>query len=153
MDPLPHVNKVFSFIIRDEKQRNVSSQVIGKTLDASIFAVKNGPPNSNKNYSLRNPHLKCDRCNLVGYTIANCGQHLKCDHYGYKGHTIDVCRKLKGIRKVPQTVFPKLIMWISNPTRLKELLPYIVSLLNNIMISLHSFLKQNLLVLPIKYQQ
>ena len=68
--------------------------MIGKTPDAFAFVVKNGPPNSNRNCSPRNPHLKCDRCNLVGHTTTNSRQHLKCDQCGYKGHTIDVCRKL-----------------------------------------------------------
>ncbi|XP_039685495.1 uncharacterized protein [Medicago truncatula] len=92
MDPLPPVNKVFSLIIQDEKQRDISSQV---TSEAVAFAVRNEPPNFNKNYQPKYPHLKCDRCNLAGHTAENCRQHLKCDHCGYKGHTIDICRKLK----------------------------------------------------------
>lgn len=88
----PPVNKVFSLIIQDEKQRDISSQV---TSEAVAFAVRNEPPNSNRNYQPKYSHLKCDRCNLAGHTAENCCQHLKCDHCGYKGHTIDICRKLK----------------------------------------------------------
>ncbi|PNX92270.1 retrovirus-related Pol polyprotein from transposon TNT 1-94 [Trifolium pratense] len=94
MDPLPPVNKVFSLIIQDEKQRNISPQT---TADAMAFAVRNEPPNLKGNHQPRNPHLKCDRCNLVGHIAEHCRQHLKCDHCGYKGHTIDICRKLKRV--------------------------------------------------------
>ncbi|CAJ2628033.1 unnamed protein product [Trifolium pratense] len=94
MDPLPPVNKVFSLIIQDEKQRNISPQT---TADAMAFAVRNEPPNLKGNHQPRNPHIKCDRCNLVGHIAEHCRQHLKCDHCGYKGHTIDICRKLKRV--------------------------------------------------------
>lgn len=43
MDPLSPMNKVIFLIIKNEKQWNIFSQVVGKTLDAVGFAVKNGP--------------------------------------------------------------------------------------------------------------
>lgn len=63
MDPLPHVNKEFSLIIQDEKQRNISTQMIGKTSDVIAFVVKDRLPT--------NLHLKCDRYNCVGHTNEN----------------------------------------------------------------------------------
>ncbi|KAH7852529.1 hypothetical protein Vadar_026014 [Vaccinium darrowii] len=95
MELLPTVNKVYSLIIQDEKQQVVSSQAIGKAPEAAAFAVKVGSRNSNTNYSPKNPHLKCERCDAIGHTSDTCRAHLKCDYYGWKGHTIDVCRKLK----------------------------------------------------------
>lgn len=86
MDPLPHVNKEFSLIIQDEKQRNISTQMIGKTSDVIAFVVKDRLPT--------NLHLKCDRYNCIGHTNENYRQHLQCDHCGYMG-TADICRKLK----------------------------------------------------------
>ncbi|XP_038721632.1 uncharacterized protein LOC120013773 [Tripterygium wilfordii] len=95
MDPLPSVNKVFSLITQDEKQRAVSSQVVGRTPESVAFAVKNGTSHSNRSYAPRNAHLKCDRCNITGHTTDSCRAHLKCDYCGFKGHTVDACRKLK----------------------------------------------------------
>ncbi|XP_024028125.1 uncharacterized protein LOC112093585 [Morus notabilis] len=95
IEPLPAMNKVFSLIIQDEKQRSVSSQMMGKTPDAAAFAVKDESQKSNRNHPQRNAHLKCDRCNIMGHSTENCRAHLKCDYCGFKGHTIDVCRKLK----------------------------------------------------------
>lgn len=65
MEPLPAMNKVFSLIIQDEKQRIVSSQMMGKTLDATAFVVKDKSQNLNRNHQSKNAHLKCDRCNIT----------------------------------------------------------------------------------------
>ncbi|XP_058189604.1 uncharacterized protein LOC131307214 [Rhododendron vialii] len=90
MEPLPTVNKVYSLIIQDEKQRVVSSQAIGKAPEVAAFAVKDG-----SHYLSKNPHLRCDRCDATGHTSDSCRAHLKCDYCGWKGHTVDICRKLK----------------------------------------------------------
>ena len=58
MDPLPHINKVFSLISQEERQRKIGSQFLanGDSTSNMAFAVKNeqnnrpynGIPNSNK---------------------------------------------------------------------------------------------------------
>ncbi|KAL5567280.1 hypothetical protein UlMin_030444 [Ulmus minor] len=99
MEPLPAVNKVYSLIVQDEKQRAVSSQTTGKMPEAAAFAARdNRPQYSHKNHAPRNPHLKCDRCDRVGHISDNCRSHLKCDFCGFTGHTINVCRKRKAIQ-------------------------------------------------------
>ncbi|XP_024029980.1 uncharacterized protein LOC112094098 [Morus notabilis] len=148
MDPLPPVNKVFSLIIQDEKQQNISSQVTGKTPDAAAFAVKDGPPNLNMNYSPRNPHLKCDHCNLVGHTTENCRQHLQCDPCGYRGYTIDICHKLKranaqGDKRGPSKSYVRAHHADSTSNKAETTHSHIVSLLINIVISLNSLIEQN----------
>lgn len=97
MDPLPAVNKAYSLIIQDEKQIAVSNHTSSKAsiTDAAAFAVRGKSKNSNRNFTPKNPHLHCDRCNVVGHTSETCRAHLKCDYCGLKGHTIDCCRKLK----------------------------------------------------------
>ncbi|KAL5552066.1 hypothetical protein UlMin_002242 [Ulmus minor] len=99
MEPLPAVNKVYSLIVQDEKQRAVSSQTTGKMPEATAFAARdNRPQYSHKNHAPRNSHLKCDRCDRVGHISDNCRSHLKCDFCGFTGHTINVCRKRKAIQ-------------------------------------------------------
>ncbi|XP_048231267.1 uncharacterized protein LOC125370296 [Ricinus communis] len=93
IDPLPTVNKTYSLILQDEKQRGISK---GGTpmVEASAFAVKNNSRNSERNSNVKNPHLKCGTCNKIGHTSETCRSHLKCDYCSWQGHTIDVCRKL-----------------------------------------------------------
>ncbi|KAM1479790.1 hypothetical protein ACFX2I_027022 [Malus domestica] len=97
MDPLPAVNKAFSLIIQDEKQRAVSIHAPGRSsiTDAAAFAVRDNMRNSGRNFSPRNSHLKCGRCDATGHTSETCRAHLKCDYCNWRGHTIDQCRKLK----------------------------------------------------------
>ncbi|CAN6695299.1 unnamed protein product [Malus baccata var. baccata] len=88
MGPLPPVNKVYSLVLRHEKQHNTTT---GKTpvQEAAAFAAK-GPDSSKKGAD-----MKCTRCNKDNHTSEDCRAHLKCDYCGRKGHTIDYCRKLK----------------------------------------------------------
>ncbi|KAF7144201.1 hypothetical protein RHSIM_Rhsim05G0096000 [Rhododendron simsii] len=90
MEPLPTVNKVYSLIIQDEKQRVISSQAIGMAPKVAAFAVKDG-----SHYLSKNPHLRYDRCDATGHTSDSCRAHLKCDYCGWKGHAVDICRKFK----------------------------------------------------------
>ncbi|CAL9022957.1 unnamed protein product, partial [Prunus brigantina] len=101
MDPFPAVNKAFSLITQDEKQRAVSTHALGKTpaTDAAAFAV-HGPRHSGRNFSPKNPHLKCERCDATGHTSDTCREHLKCDYCGWRRHTIDQCRKLKKAQSI-----------------------------------------------------
>ena len=88
MDPLPPVNKVYSLVLRHEKQHDATA---GKSpvQEAAVFAAKG--PDFNKKYG----DVKCTRCNKNNHTTEACRAHLKCDYCGWKGHTIDYCRKLK----------------------------------------------------------
>ncbi|CAN6697500.1 unnamed protein product [Malus baccata var. baccata] len=72
MDPLPPINKVYSLVLRHEKQQNT---ITGK--------------------ALKSAYMKCARCNKNNHTTEACCAHLKCDYCGWKGHIIDYCRKLK----------------------------------------------------------
>ncbi|CAN6684271.1 unnamed protein product [Malus baccata var. baccata] len=88
MDPLPLVNKVYSLVLRHEKQNDATA---GKSSvqEAAVFVAKG--PDSNKKYA----NVKCTRCNKNNHTTEACRAHLKCEYCGWKGHTIDYCRKLK----------------------------------------------------------
>ncbi|CAN6584026.1 unnamed protein product [Malus baccata var. baccata] len=88
MDPLPPVNKVYSLVLRHEKQHDATA---GKSSvqEVAVFAAKG--PDSNKKYAV----VKCTRCNKNNHTTEACRAYLKCEYCGWKGHTIDYCRKLK----------------------------------------------------------
>ncbi|XP_009376450.2 uncharacterized protein LOC103965159 [Pyrus x bretschneideri] len=91
MDPLSAINKAFLLIIQDEKQKAVSTHAPGRSsiTDAAAFAVWDNMRNSGRNFSPKNPLLKCDRCDATRHTSDICRAHLKCDYYNWRGHTID----------------------------------------------------------------
>uniref|UniRef100_A0A2N9HV86 Uncharacterized protein n=1 Tax=Fagus sylvatica TaxID=28930 RepID=A0A2N9HV86_FAGSY len=99
MEPLPNINKVFSLIQNDEKQRGagllplptglptVDSTALFSRLDNTQSSYPNTLPNAllsrvdnNRQYQ----YPKKDRPNCI------------CSHCGYKGHTTDKCYKLHG---------------------------------------------------------
>lgn len=69
MDRLPAVNKAYSLIIQDEKEIAVSTHAPGKAsiADATTFAVQDNSRNYGRNFTPKNPHLNCDRCNTIGH--------------------------------------------------------------------------------------
>ncbi|KAB2628158.1 hypothetical protein D8674_032953 [Pyrus ussuriensis x Pyrus communis] len=68
---------------------------VSSVTDTEAFAVRDNMRNSGRNFSPRNSHLKCGRCDATGHTSDTCRAHLKCDYCNWRGHTIDQCRKLK----------------------------------------------------------
>ncbi|KAA8522060.1 hypothetical protein F0562_012626 [Nyssa sinensis] len=80
----------------DEKQRAVSARK-ATGHDVTTFAVRNNSHNPERNFTPKNPHLKCEICDKVRHISETCRAHLKCDYYGWKGHTIDTCRKLQKV--------------------------------------------------------
>lgn len=75
MDLIPPINKVFSLITQEEKQRNAVNHNTGN--DSISFNVNHEVPKNNQGW-----FGKKDR--------------LLCTHYGLHGHTIDNCYKLHG---------------------------------------------------------
>ncbi|KAB2630304.1 hypothetical protein D8674_007823 [Pyrus ussuriensis x Pyrus communis] len=69
-DPLPTVNKAYSFVLRHEKQSEVTAGKASTQPDAAVFAVKNANRESKGNKG-----------------------ELKCTNW--KGHTAEYCRKKK----------------------------------------------------------
>ncbi|KAM6597209.1 hypothetical protein CsatA_007733 [Cannabis sativa] len=56
---LPAINKAYSPILQDEKQRGMSKDNTTKT-EASTFAVKNNTCNSERTFTPQSSHLKCE---------------------------------------------------------------------------------------------
>ena len=72
-DPLPSINKAFSLVLQEEKQKEVTSTIPVSQETQMAFAVKT---HSDK------PRVKKDR--------------PQCSHCGFLGHTVDKCYKLHG---------------------------------------------------------
>ncbi|KAL5566450.1 hypothetical protein UlMin_029614 [Ulmus minor] len=75
-DPLPPINKVFSLVVQEERQRILTSSSIS---DSASFAVNAGSSSYSRG--------KYDNRQYEKPTCAHCG---------YLGHTIDKCYKLHG---------------------------------------------------------
>ncbi|KAL0285816.1 UNVERIFIED_CONTAM: Retrovirus-related Pol polyprotein from transposon RE1 [Sesamum angustifolium] len=92
MDSLPSINKAHSLILQDEKQQGMSK---GRTplVEASTFAVRKNSRNSERGFTPKNSHMKCETCGRIEHTSETCRAHLKCDYYGWTDHTIEVCQK------------------------------------------------------------
>lgn len=58
-----------SLIIQDEKEIAVSTHAPGKAsiANATTFAVQDNSRNYGRNFTPKNPHLNCDRCNTIGH--------------------------------------------------------------------------------------
>ncbi|KAF6155340.1 hypothetical protein GIB67_019866 [Kingdonia uniflora] len=81
MEPLPTVNKAYSFVLQEEKQYSLTTQPPSLTESASLTAFSN----------TRNQHLPSRDSNDQSKPRGN--QHLypTCDHYGWVGHTKEKC--------------------------------------------------------------
>ena len=83
MDPLPHINKVFSLVTQEEHQRKVGYQSISATNSTNTMAF--GAKHERSSY------------------ISNVPKGLKkerpfCTHCQYHGHIVAKCYKLHGYR-------------------------------------------------------
>ena len=77
MDPIPSVEKVFSLLIQDEKQRSVG------------HGSNNGP-------FVESTALAAKTMNLDSKTFKKTKEKPTCSHYRLRGHTLEKCYKLHG---------------------------------------------------------
>lgn len=85
-DPLPPINKVFSLILQEEKQREIASAIL-PTPDSLAFLSRSS--NSGSGVVPRYGH------NAGGNQFVKKERPL-CSHCGVVGHTVDKCFKLHG---------------------------------------------------------
>ena len=81
-DPIPHMNKVFSLVLQEERQRNVTAQTNSGGVDTpNTLAFGTHTDNARKDTqssgSNRNSFQKkerpfCTHCNFHGHTIERC---------------------------------------------------------------------------------
>lgn len=80
MELFPSLNKVFSLVTQEERQRRVGSNPIATETTAALFSKVSNVP-SKDNYSNK-PNAKKDR--------------PICSHCGVFGHVVDKCYKIHG---------------------------------------------------------
>ena len=77
MDPIPFVEKVYSLLIQDEKQRSVGQgSNIGPFVESTALVAK--------------------AMNLDSKTFKRGKEKSTCSHYGLRGQTMEKCYKLHG---------------------------------------------------------
>ncbi|XP_075499485.1 uncharacterized protein LOC142537893 [Primulina tabacum] len=104
IDPLPPINRVFSLIVQEERQRVIGSQYAGNNSVGNLtFAVKGDQQqqrSNNNNRGYMPTHRErpfCTKCNIHGHTIDTC----------YKIHGYPPGYKLKG--KFPTKPSPTVV--------------------------------------------
>ncbi|KAF8411394.1 hypothetical protein HHK36_003943 [Tetracentron sinense] len=80
IDPLPPMNKVFSLVLQEERQRTISVSSTSFNQNTTALLTKVAPPN-------RYANSKAPQ---------NCKDRPTCAHCGITGHTIEKCYKLHG---------------------------------------------------------
>lgn len=68
-------NKVFSLIIQEERQRELTSSIGSLSNDTVALLSKSAPPNSSSRigkYPIRKDRPTCNHCDILGHTIEKC---------------------------------------------------------------------------------
>ncbi|XP_073270356.1 uncharacterized protein [Primulina huaijiensis] len=114
IDPLPPINKVFSMIVQEERQRQIGSQVTPTySTDGMTFAIKgeptkfsNGEPTKFSAESMGSVAKGKPRPNFRSYPK----ERPFCTACNMHGHTLDTCYKIHGyppgFKSKPRHQFP-----------------------------------------------
>lgn len=73
-EPLPSINKVFSLILQEEKQKELTSSMMPSTDSVALFSRSNENHGGNR---FSNPYPKrerpvCSHCGITGHTVKKC---------------------------------------------------------------------------------
>lgn len=77
LDPLPSINRVFSLVVQEERQRVVGNQYnLNASANGMVFALKGDQPRSQHNartsQKFSKGRLFCTTCNAPGHTVDTC---------------------------------------------------------------------------------
>jgi hypothetical protein len=99
MELLPQFNKVFSMILQDERQREISSSTMNIFTNSATFMSRAPAPiySGAPAPASRSP-VPVSSFNRGGFRTNSNGRRDKptCSHCGIVGHTIDKCYKIHG---------------------------------------------------------
>ena len=73
-DPMPDINKAFSLVVQEEKQREVAGSFSHSDLGRPMFAVKNSSKSVSdvKNKSGKKDQPLCSHCGILGHSVDKC---------------------------------------------------------------------------------
>ncbi|KAA8526271.1 hypothetical protein F0562_008526 [Nyssa sinensis] len=94
LEPLPPVNKVFSYIQQQERHHLITSAA--PPVDTIVLAARRPFP-----FSPKRDKPYCTHCKITGHTLAQCFKYGNatapvCTHCEITGHTAARCYKLHG---------------------------------------------------------
>jgi hypothetical protein len=75
IDPLPSINKVFSLVIQEERQRMISSSSLSFNQNTTALFTKTVSPTrfaGNKSFHIRKDRPICSHCGISGHTVEKC---------------------------------------------------------------------------------
>ena len=90
MDKLPSINKVYSLLIQEERQRSVGHGNFVH-IKSTTLVVKGSNPNFNSNF----PSF-CGNFGVFGGKTSKRKDRPICTHYGKLGHVMEKCFNLHG---------------------------------------------------------
>ncbi|XP_042944479.1 uncharacterized protein LOC122278348 [Carya illinoinensis] len=91
MDPLPSINKVFSLVIQEERQKLISSRCTSSAFVESVALATKGDTSFKTFKGNPRNKLLCSHCSLIGHTVDKC----------YKLHGYPPNYKFRDKSKVP----------------------------------------------------
>uniref|UniRef100_A0A2N9I5J0 Integrase catalytic domain-containing protein n=1 Tax=Fagus sylvatica TaxID=28930 RepID=A0A2N9I5J0_FAGSY len=80
MEPLPAINKAFSLVVQEERQRSIGVTTLGHSTDSMALYTRSEVP----------------RNNFGGRGYSGKKERPLCSHCGISGHIVDKCYKLHG---------------------------------------------------------
>lgn len=72
MDPLPSINRVFSLMAQEEKQKSISNETQNSMAFLAKSSVPSRKPQSNNYKSTNRDRPYCTHCNFQGHTVDKC---------------------------------------------------------------------------------
>ena len=73
-DPLPSINKVFSLILQEERQRDVFSSIPSSVESAAFLSRSFSTQQGGNKQIFNKSRPTCSRCGILGHTIDKCYQ-------------------------------------------------------------------------------
>lgn len=85
-DPTPTMDRSYSMVLQEEKQKQTKNFVVSPMYDVTALAV-------GANNKRQKQNFYCTRCKRTGHSTENC---KTCDFCKMGGHTMDTCYKIHG---------------------------------------------------------
>jgi hypothetical protein len=96
MDPLPSINKVFSLIIQEEKQREICVNPISHDTSSAMMTKSFLPKHSPSTHHESTVYMSKPSPKPKFFKQPYKKDHPMCSHCGVSGHTVEKCYRVHG---------------------------------------------------------